>query len=102
MAIQAIIPFIPLITKLIDHGFSKDKKVTEQAVDIIKNSSGKTEIAQSGYIYTLYSIYHSIIGCGEELTLASFSCVSLDQWVMLSGFISMAYVTLRGKIKEAK
>jgi len=101
MAIAAIIPFIPLITKLVDYVPSKDKKVTEQAVDIIKNSSGKTEIAQGGYIYTLYSIYHSIIGCGEELTPASFSCVSLDQWVMLAGFISMAYATLRGKIKDA-
>jgi len=105
MAIQAIVPFIPLITKLFEIGADAKKSENDTAKEVVKSlkqSTGKTEIAQGGYIYTLYSIYHSIIGCGEELTLSSFSCVSLDQWVMLSGFISMAYATLRGKMKDAK
>jgi hypothetical protein len=105
MALAAIIPLIPLAMKLLDIGTearNSENDTAKEVVSALKQSTARTELAQGGYIYTLYSIYHSIIGCGEELTLASFSCVSLDQWVMLSGFISIAYTTLRSKIKDAK
>ena len=99
MAIAAIIPLIPLISKLVDYGFSKDKKVTEQVLDIAKKSTGKTELAQGGYIYALASIANTLNSCNETLSLASLSCISSDQWVMLSGFASFAYCTLRAKLK---
>ncbi len=102
MAIQAIIPFIPLIQKIIEVKHSakaKDNKIVKEVIETAKVSSGKTEIAQGGYIYALYSIFQTINGCAETITLSSFACVSVDQWVMLSGFISMTYATLRAKVK---
>lgn len=89
--------------KLLDIG--QEAKVTDKKAAIVQavaKSTGKTELAQGGYVYAIYSIVTTVNSCQESLSLASFSCVSLDQWVMLSGFISMAYATLRGKIKEDK
>ena len=102
MAIQAIIPFIPLIQKIIEVKHSakaKDNKIVKEVIETAKVSTGKTEIAQGGYIYALYSIFQAVYGCSETLTLASLSCVSVDQWFMLAWFISMAYATLRAKVK---
>ncbi len=100
MAIQAIVPFIPLITKLFDIGAeAKEKNAKQALIEAAAKSTGKTELAQGGYIYSLVSISHTVLNCNESLSIASLSCVSTDQWVMLSGFLSMAYATLRAKLK---
>ncbi len=100
MAIQAIIPFIPLITKLFDIGAeAKEKNAKQAIIEAAAKSTGKTELAQGGYVYALASIAHTLTGCNETLSLASLSCISTDQWVMLSGFASFAYCTLRAKLK---
>jgi hypothetical protein len=100
--IQAIIPLIPLITKIIDAKHSakaKDNKIVKEVIETAKVSTGKTEIAQGGYIYVLYSIFQTVNGCAETITLSSLSCVSVDQWVMLSAFVSMVFATFRAKVK---
>ncbi len=102
MALQAIVPFIPLIQKIIEvrHEAKKNENsLGKQALEKAKQSTGKTEIAQGGYIYALYSIGTTIHGCEEGFSIASLACVTPDQWVMLSAFVSMAYATLRAKIK---
>jgi hypothetical protein len=100
--IQALIPLIPLITKIIDvkrDAKESDDKVLTKVIETAKVSTGKTEIAQGGYIYVLYSIFQTVNGCAETITLSSLSCVSVDQWVMLSAFVSMAFATFRAKVK---
>jgi len=102
MAIQAIVPFIPLITKLFEIGADAKKSENDTAKEVVKSlkqSTGKTELAQGGYIYSLVSISHTVLNCNESLSVASLACVSTDQWVMLSGFLSLAYTTLRAKLK---
>ncbi len=102
MAIQAIVPFLPLLTKLITIGRDAQKSENDTAKEVVKSlkqSTMKTELAQGGYVYALASIAHTLTGCNETISLASLSCVSVDQWVMLSGFLSMAYATLRAKLK---
>ena len=101
MAIQAIIPLIPLAMKLLDIG--QEAKQTDKKAAIVQavaKSTGKTELAQGGYVYALVSIAHTLTGCNEALSLASLSCVSTDQWIMLSGFLSLSYATLRAKLKD--
>jgi hypothetical protein len=91
--------------KLLDIGqeaTSSQNDTAREVVESLKKSTGKTELVQSSYVYALYSIIQTISGCNEMFSFASLSCVSVDQWVLLSGCISAAYVTLRGKIKEAK
>ena len=60
--IQAIIPLIPLITKIIDvkrDAKESDDKVLTKVIETAKVSTGKTEIAQGGYVYVLYSIFQT-------------------------------------------
>ncbi len=100
MAIQAIIPLIPLVMKIWDTHTEAQKSDKATAIaQVISKTTMKTELAQGGYVYALASIAHTLTGCNETLSLASLSCVSTDQWVMLSGFLSMAYATLRAKLK---
>ena len=102
MAIQAIIPFIPLVQKIIEINHSakaKDNKIVKEVIEKAKVSTGKTEIAQGGYVYVLYSIFQTVNGCSETISLSSLSCVSVDQWVMLSAFVSMAFATFKAKVK---
>ncbi len=100
MALAAIVPFIPLITKIFEIGAeAKEKNAKQAIIEAAAKSTGKTELAQGGYVYSLVSISHTVLNCNESLSIASLACVSTDQWVMLSGFLSMAYATLRAKLK---
>ena len=66
MAIQAIIPLIPLAMKLLDIGQeakSSDNDTAKEVVESLKKSTGKTELVQSSYVYALYSIIQTISGC---------------------------------------
>ncbi len=100
MAIQAIIPLIPLVMKIWDTHTEAQKSDKAKAIsNVISKTTMKTELAQGGYVYALASIAHTLTGCNETLSLASLSCISTDQWVMLSGFASFAYCTLRAKLK---
>ena len=105
MALAAIVPFIPLITKLFEIGAEAKKSENDTAKEVVsalKKSTGKTELVQGSYVYAIYSIVQTISGCNEVFSFSSLSCVSVDQWVLLSGCLSAAYVTLSAKLKDAK
>jgi hypothetical protein len=105
MALAAIIPLIPLAMKLLDIGTearNSDNDTSKEVLSALKKSTGKTELVQSSYVYAIYSIVQTISGCNEIFSFSSLSCVSVDQWVLLSGCLSAAYVTLSAKLKEGK
>ena len=69
--LQAVTPFLPLITKVVDA-----KKTGKSVVDTIKASTGGTEAGQVGVISALFLAYQDVIACNPVFSLASLSCVT--------------------------
>lgn len=79
LILQAITPFLPLITKAIDA-----KKSGKSVVDTLKASTGGTEAAQVGVIGALFLAYQDALACNPAVTFDSLSCVTHEHWGMLA------------------
>lgn len=73
--LQALTPFVPLITKAV-----KGSKDVKKAV---KETTFDTEISQVGYLGALTLIIQEVQSCGPILTTDSLSCVTPETWGLL-------------------
>ena len=76
--LQAITPFLPLITKVVD-----SKKSGKTLADTIKASTGGTEAGQIGVVSALYLIIQDATLCSPVFTIDSLSCVTNEHVGML-------------------
>jgi hypothetical protein len=92
LLIQALTPFLPLITKVVDA-----KKSGKTLVDTIRSSTGGTEAGQVGIVSALFLAYQDVISCNPVFTLDSLSCVSNEHWGALAVASVFAFTQLLRK-----
>ena len=93
LALAALAPFVPLITKAWDA--KADEKTAKQ---VIKDTSGLTEVIQGSYGTALWLVYQDAQSCGAY-GLDSLSCVTLEHWGFLGSALAIAATAAIKKYK---
>ena len=97
LLIQALTPFLPLITKAIDA-----KMEGKTVVDTIKASTGGTETAQVGIVGALYLIIQDATLCNPVFTIDSLSCVTHEHWgaLVVASVFALTQLLRKAKTNE--